>query len=322
VTTLGAAKCWGDGGGGTLGDGKWQSSTRPVTVSGLSSGVVDISAGDHHTCAVLNTGAARCWGYGGHGELGDGLASGSGVPVTPVGLTANVVQIGAGEQHTCARMNGGGIKCWGDNYWGQLATGNQTWSSVPVNTVAMGGSAAQLTVGGNGNCILTAGGGVQCWGIRSLVGDGTDVCYNGVPPNGDPWITRPRWIKNMTSFVTDVSAGYGHACAVQSGGVWCWGDGRNGQLGNGQTPPLETCTPVGVTGLGAGVARVSVGKSHTIALLSGSAQAAGAMEDDLGVRAWGANNLGQLGDGTTNTAMTPVQVVPPRFYTRLPVVLR
>jgi alpha-tubulin suppressor-like RCC1 family protein len=229
------------------------------------------------------------------------------------------VQIGAGEQHTCARIYGGGIKCWGSNYWGQL-TGSQVWSSVPVNTVPMGGSAAQLAVGHYGNCIVTAGGGVQCWGIASIVGDGTDVCYNGT--GGGLAITLPRWIKNMTSFVTDVAVGQGHACAVKSGGVWCWGDGRQGELGNGETPPRVVCTPVAVTGLGGGVTRVSVGKSHTVALLSGSAQASGVLEDDFGVRAWGVNNLGQLGDGTTTTATTPVPVAQPRFYARLPVVLR
>jgi alpha-tubulin suppressor-like RCC1 family protein len=274
-----------------------------------------------HTCAVLDTGAARCWGSGGKGQLGNNLASSSAHPVTPTGLDAGVSQIGAGEEHSCAR-SGSSIKCWGDNYWGQLATGNQTWSKVPVNTVAMGGPPAQLAVGHFGNCILTTGGGVQCWGIRSIVGDGTNVCYNGVGTNGDPWVTSPRWIANMTTSVTDVAVGLGHACAVKNGGVWCWGDGRQGQLGNGQTPSLEVCTPVGVTGLGSGVARSAVGKSHTLGLLVGSGQSASSMEDELGVRAWGVNTVGQLGDGTTATATTPVPVAPPLSHVRLPLVVR
>ncbi len=322
VTTQGAAKCWGAGGSGQLGDGKGTSSSRPVAVSGLSGGVVDISAGYAHTCAVLDSGAARCWGAGGKGQLGNGAGSSSGVPVTPTGLTTNVAQIGAGEEHTCARMVGGGIKCWGDNYYGQLATGNRNFSLTPVNTVAMGGAAAQLAAGTFGNCIRTAGGGVQCWGFRAIVGDGTNVCYNGVGSAGDPWVTSPRWIANMTSGVTDVAVGNAHACSVKDGGAWCWGDGREGQLGNGQTPTLEVCTPVGVTGLSSGVVRVSAGKFHTLALMGGGGSAAGIRADDLGVRAWGKNDQGQLGDGTTARATTPVQVIPPAVRVYLPLAVR
>ena len=322
ITPAGAAKCWGAGGSGQLGDNRWTDSKKPVTVSGLTTDTVDISAGYLHTCAVVGLGAARCWGSGGYGQLGNNGTSSSGVPVTPTGLTANVLQIGAGEQHTCARMQGGGVKCWGDNYFGQLGTGNQTWSQVPVNTLPLGGSVVQLAVGTYGNCIREIGGGVQCWGFRAIVGDGTNVCYNGVGPSGNPWVTSARWIVNMSSNVTDIAVGNGHACAVKDGGAWCWGDGRQGELGNGATPPLEVCTPVAVTGLTAGVARVSVGKSHTLALLTGGLEVSSLLADESGVRAWGKNDQGQLGDGNPSNATTPVQVLPPHVKSYLPVVLK
>ncbi len=73
VTTAGAAKCWGEGRYGALGDGSSAKSDAPVDVLGLASGVVQISAGYRHTCAVTADGAAKCWGDNQSGQLGTGL---------------------------------------------------------------------------------------------------------------------------------------------------------------------------------------------------------------------------------------------------------
>lgn len=81
ITRAGAALCWGWNETGQLGNGQKTDSTTPVAVTGLSSGVVAIGAGDMHTCALLDTGEARCWGHNEFGQLGDGTTNDSAVPV-------------------------------------------------------------------------------------------------------------------------------------------------------------------------------------------------------------------------------------------------
>ncbi len=96
---------------------------------------------------------------------------------------------------------------------------------------------------------------------------------------------------------TGITAGDTHSCAVLSDGTGrCWGANNYGRLGDGTQN--MTLTPVTVTGLaGATAIATSSGSSHTCALI-----------DDGTARCWGANNYGQLGNGTTDNSLTPVTV--------------
>jgi alpha-tubulin suppressor-like RCC1 family protein len=132
VTSAGAALCWGLNGDGALGNNSTVSSSVPVGVWGLGSGVAAISVGLDYACAVTSAGAARCWGANNEGELGNGSTTGSLAPVGVSTLSAGVVAISAGNDHTCALLSGGGVQCWGDNPWGQLGNGTTTRSTVPV----------------------------------------------------------------------------------------------------------------------------------------------------------------------------------------------
>lgn len=137
VTSTGGAKCWGDNNFGNIGDGTLVSRLTPVDVVGLTSGVVAVSAGGGHTCALLSSGGVKCWGANSNGQLGDGSKTNRSVPTDVVGLTGGVAAISAGFDHTCARMVDGNLKCWGHNNYGQLGDGTILDRLTPVLVVGL-----------------------------------------------------------------------------------------------------------------------------------------------------------------------------------------
>jgi len=86
-----------------------------------------LDSGLAHSCAIVG-GAAKCWGYGGGGNLGNGGVADSANPEQVTGLESGVTAISTGSHHACALVNGGAVKCWGDHTWGQL--GNAELSTV------------------------------------------------------------------------------------------------------------------------------------------------------------------------------------------------
>ncbi len=107
LTSSGAVLCWGANFNGRLGDGTTTNRLTPVAVSGLTSGVVAIAAGAHHTCAVTDGGAVVCWGANFDGQLGDGTTTAQATPVAVSGLASGVAAVAAGLYHTCAVTGGG-----------------------------------------------------------------------------------------------------------------------------------------------------------------------------------------------------------------------
>lgn len=290
LTIAGEAKCWGGGFYGQLGDGTTTSRSTPGSVSGLTSGVSSISSSGDHSCVVLVSGAAKCWGYNGSGGLGDGSTGGSRTtPVNVVGLSSGVASIFAGYGQTCAVTTAGGAKCWGLNDFGQLGNNTATNQATPVDVAGFSSGVASITVGLGHACALTKTGAVKCWGKNASgqLGDGTTINQN-----------TPVNVSGLASSVASIDAGESHSCAVTlSGAALCWGSNGGGQLGNGTT--ANSSVPVSVLGTLEGISSISAGSAVTCAVTSkGDATC------------WGRNGSGQLGDGTTTQRTTPVNVLP------------
>ena len=165
LTTSGAAKCWGTNYTGQLGDGTIDTRLTPAAVSGLGGGAAAIAAGGYHTCALLDGGAARCWGGNRDGQLGDGTTDDRLTPTPVSGLSSGVAAIAAGAYHTCALLNGGAVRCWGSNQYGQLGdatTGDRLLTPAAVR--GLGSGVAAIAAGDDHTCVLTTGGAVKCWG--------------------------------------------------------------------------------------------------------------------------------------------------------------
>ena len=284
----GAVMCWGYNSVGQLGDGSNISSTTPVPVSGLSSGVTAISAEAAHTCALRNNGGMVCWGDNYLGKLGDGTQTNRNVPVDVIGLTSGVMAMSAGYASSCAVLIGGGIKCWGDNAYGQFGdAGKLTDRWTPVNAVGLKNGAIKVSAGNYHSCAVNGAGGVQCWGSNysGALGDGTNTSR-----------LTPVDVVGLNSGIVAVAAGSSHSCALNNaGGMLCWGDNYYGKLGDGSN--ITRLTPVPVSGLSSGVMAIATGGVHSCALLNGGA-----------MKCWGNNGSGELGIGSTTGSTTPVTV--------------
>ena len=89
-------------------------------------GIVAVTARESHTCALTTGGGVKCWGQNWEGQLGDGTTADRSTPVDVSGLASGVSALSAGRDHTCALTTGGGVKCWGGNWAGQLGDGTTT----------------------------------------------------------------------------------------------------------------------------------------------------------------------------------------------------
>jgi len=313
----GQVYCWGWNGAGRLGDGTTMTRTTPTLVADGAmgnSGVTAVAAGASHTCA-LKGGKVYCWGWNLVGQLGDGTTT---QRITPTlvadGAMGNsgVTAVAAGASHTCA-LKGGQVYCWGANGLGQLGDETTTPRNTPtlVADGVMGNSGVTAVAAGVGHTCALKGGQVYCWGWNSdgQLGDGTTT------PRNTPTLVADGVMGN--SGVTAIAAIGWHTCALKSGKVYCWGENYYGQLGDGTTTDRTTPTLMADGAMGnSGVTAVAAGWDHTLGL-----------KDTTCLFAWGWNDYGQLGDGTTTDRTTPVQVsggcgwgITPRVF--IPIVMR
>jgi alpha-tubulin suppressor-like RCC1 family protein len=281
LVTGGAVKCWGNNAEGQLGDGTRTDRLTPVGVAGLSSGVVAISAGVLHTCALTSSAGVKCWGDNHEGQVGDGTTTDRLTPVDVSGLTSGVASVDTGGSHTCAVTNAGGAKCWGSGE--ALGNGSTSGSTVPVGVSSLASGVSTISAGNSHSCAITTSTALKCWG-------------SGWPGNGtSDFAITPVNVAGFSSGADTVESSASSTCVLATGVVKCWGDNDHGQLGDGTTG--HSGTPVTVSGLGTDIIAISANGGHACVIT-----AAGA------VTCWGDNDNGELGDGTAGNSTAPVAV--------------
>jgi len=271
LTKAGGVRCWGDNSHGQLGDGTTANRSLPPTsdvISGVRAlhanyfrtcvvmetgglrcwgdgvlnpptqdiiaGASEVASGSEHLCVLLETGGVRCWGKNTDGQLGNGTKNAVLEPPA-TDLLTGVKAISAGGKNTCALLASGNLRCWGYGLYGPI---NYSYDQLSPADVDIDGAVQEVSVGRYDSCVLTSSGAVRCWGAE----------YTGQRGDGE---SESVAYTNITGEVLTgtqmVVAGYGHTCAITiAGGVRCWGDGSEGQLGDGRAS--YRATPVWVKG--------------------------------------------------------------------------
>lgn len=302
----GAVRCWGAGAQGQLGyantnnvgDDETPASVGDVPLGAKASA---LAAGQYHTCALLQSGAVRCWGAGSAGRLGYGNTSSIGDNETPasagdVPLGAPALTISAGQEHTCALLSGGKVRCWGNGVNGQLGYGVASKGIVgddeppsAAGDVPLGAAALSVTAGGTHTCARLTGGAVRCWGYGRYGALG----YGNTQTVGDDEPVSSVGNVNVGGNVVELALGLNHTCArLDTGSVRCWGYGSNGALGYASTLNVgdaKTPAAAGDVNLGGAALQLGAGQNHSCAVLAN------------GVRCWGLGALGRLGYANTST---------------------
>ena len=322
----GSVKCWGGNSNGQLGQedvtyrgtspGQMGNSLLPIDL-GTGRTATAIATGRSHTCALLDDGTVKCWGSNLSGQLGQeetrarrGTRAGEmgdSMPPVDLGTGRTATAIAAGAGHTCALLDDGTVKCWGENNEGQLGQGDrrdrgrlpgEMGDSLPPISLGAGRTATAITAGRFHTCALLDDGTVKCWGFNNDGQLGQEDRNNRGDRLGQMGNNLlPIDLGTGRTAIT-VTAGTFHTCALLDDGTMkCWGDNRDGQLGQGdrdnrgdsrrqmgdRLPPIDL-------GAGRTATAITAGRRHSCALL-----------DDGTAKCWGYNFSGQLGLGDGNT---------------------
>lgn len=268
---------------------------------------VCVDLGGAHSAALSATGRIFAWGNNEKGQLGDGTTTSRIIPTEITGQFALadgeiLVFLALGDKFSAALTSAGRVFTWGWNYRGRLGDGTTTSKSVPTDITGQfvlhsGETIRSVSVGGIYCGALTTEGRVFTWGENGMsqLGDGT------IERKIVPTEITSRFPLESGESVGILSLGFFHSAAITSEGrVFTWGNNSSGQLGDGtnyfSTDLLDITAQFGL-GEGETVDAIFLGEFHSLAKTS------------LGrVFAWGMNSDGQLGDGTTGTRWSPVDI--------------
>jgi alpha-tubulin suppressor-like RCC1 family protein len=275
--------------------------TATTQIVALDRVLTTIDAGTGFTCGVANLGRGYCWGLSEVGQTGavpDSLC----FPQTPITdgpppcilppkrmnrPELSFTTISAGGDFACGITTAQLLYCWGDDTEGQVGNGAELSGNEPRPATVKSERFTQVSAGRHHVCALNLTGRAYCWGAdgRGQLGDNRTVNS-----------TTPIPISDSTLVFRSISAGDSHTCGVTTtGSAYCWGEGAQGQLGNGTG--IFSDAPVLVNGSNSFMT-ISAGRAHTCAV------------DTAGsVLCWGDNSFGQLGTGVAGGLQpTPIAV--------------
>jgi alpha-tubulin suppressor-like RCC1 family protein len=298
VLADGSAHCWAldrDHSPSTVFERRWRWSSEGYVPP--FSGVRAMTLGDQFACALGADGHVQCAGKNHHGQLGDGTTQDRAEAVTVLGLSG-VAEIATDGAQTCARLAGGTVKCWGfvgveeraaDRALGpgHLAVDFLTGADFPPQRYGQRTLATSPEeVKGIDGVVRLVGVGPRLCAVRR---DGTIACWGRMRHEGP----RPA---AAFEHAIDVAGDTRHACAIFADRrVGCTGENDRGELGRGTLGP-EAAQPAPVSGI-AEAEQVACGLWFSCARLR-----------DGGVRCWGSDQTGELGDGGPAQRETPVMI--------------
>jgi alpha-tubulin suppressor-like RCC1 family protein len=304
ITAAAGLRCWGLASNGRLGYANYNNigdDEVPAVALDVPVGieVLAVSAGFSHTCVLGPLGQVRCFGNGSYLGYGDGPndigdnetpASAGDVPIGGAATT-----VACGGSHTCAIMQGGSVRCWGNGGYGALGYANTNTVGVfapaeQAGDVMIGGPAVQLSLGVQHSCARLQDGSVRCWGN----GGSGKLGYANTNTIGDDETPASAGPVPVGGAVIDIAAGDYHTCALlQTGDVRCWGANASGQLGYANTQQIgdnETPDSVGPVDLGGPAIDIAAGNSVSCAV-----------RDTGDIYCWGTGGFGALGHADTQS---------------------
>ena len=308
VKSNGTVLCWG---------GNFAGNT-PTQVAGISNASqVTVGGGQSwvgtHACALKSDGTVVCWGANGNGQLGNGSTDNNSTPTQVVNVggsdyLTDISQISAGSDDTCALKSDGTVFCWGGDWSGQLGIGIQYYvyqNTAPRQVLGVNYSGyltdvSQIATGDQLTCAIKHDGTVYCWGY----GNGNqDVNFVPAP------ISALNGVSKIAIGGNGGWWGSNSVCTLEANGtVRCWDGARDynyvpdSGYGHYEGPGFYLTNPVIVTGYNGygyltNVNKLTSGGGHYCTLRS-----------DGSVYCWGDNTFGQLGNNSTSTSGTPVQM--------------
>jgi cysteine-rich repeat protein len=318
----GALKCWGENDSGQLGQGDTQArgggpdelgTNLPRIELGSGRHALRVAAGHYHVCAILDDGSLKCWGRNEDGQLGLGDTANRGtkpgemsdqLPTVNLGTGRTVRSVALGIGHSCAVLDNGRVKCWGNNTSGQLGLGDvsargdqpgEMGDALPTVDLGTGRTAQWVAAYNEHTCALLDDDTLKCWGQNVLgqLGLGDQSNRGSAPGTMGDQLPSVDLGTNRTAKA--VALGWFVSCALlDDESVKCWGYNYWGQNGQGDNVPARGYMPgqmgdqlPAVRFAGGRTARsISAGWSHVCAELN-----------DGAIQCWGANLYGQLGLG-------------------------
>ena len=300
VNAAGELYCIGENLDGQLGNGDTEfASVTALTAAVVPEGVqfVSVDSAEVYNCALSSAGEAYCWGLNDEGQVGNAVGVGEDGEVVPVptkvpgppGVTYTALKIG--YEHACATGQDRKLYCWGRGDQGNLGRGTDDEDSSPVPAPVVGlDGVVDFALGDGHTCAVVDSGRVMCWG------EAPDLQLGTAQPDD---VSAPIEVPLPAGAVATAIAGHQNTTcvALETGAVWCWGQGQNGQLGRVLPEGVTTALPAPVDMIPGGFVTtdLAIGLDHACAYAASTGTAV----------CWGINGIGIIGNGTDDNVFYP-----------------